>query len=289
MPGPGKYKDIAKAANDLLNDAYQFNNKFKLKTKSSSGVTFTTEGAMCGKGVSGKIGSSFKAYDGINVDKLQCTTDGRIVVESTLLNAIEGFKFKLTAEDGSAVGASGKEYKPQGTLGADYASDNLTFSGKVDVTNGPSLYASALTSYEGVLFGGEVKYNTDFDGSGSGSLQDFGGAIGYKANDYSVVLKSAKKTSQLNLSIHHILSPEYAFGAVASYARDSGKTSLNVGGSYKVDSANELQGKVNSSGVVSGNWITKVSKGVKVTASASFDATDIGGDNGKFGLSFVLG
>jgi len=289
MPGPGKYKDIAKAANDLLNDSYQYNNKVKLKTKSTTGVTFTTEGVLTGRGVSGKIGSSFKAYEGINVDKLQYTTDGRVVVESSLANAIEGFKFKVTAEDGSSVGASGKEYKPQGTISAEYGSDSLSFLGKVDVTNGPSLYASTLASYDGVLFGGEVKYNTDFDGSGSGTLQDFGGAIGYKASDYSVVLKSAKKTSQLNLAVHHILSPEYAFGAVASYARDSGKTALDVGGTYKVDGANELQGKVNSSGIVSGNWITKVSPSVKLTASASFDATDLGGSNGKFGLSFVLG
>jgi len=192
---PGKYKDVAKSANDLLNSDYKFVKSLKLKSKSSNGFDFTCESKL-GAAVSSSLSTKFSPAANVTVDKLQVNTDGRVVVESSLKNAVKGMTFKFAAEDGSSKGASGKEYTPQGSLSVDYCADKVTVNSKLDVVNGPTLSVSALTGHGGFVFGGTMTYNTQFDADGkSGAVTNYGGAVGYKTSDFTGSLLASKSAA----------------------------------------------------------------------------------------------
>jgi len=286
---PGKYKDVAKSANDLLNSDYKFVKSLKLKSKSSNGFDFTCESKL-GAAVSSSLSTKFSPAANVTVDKLQVNTDGRVVVESSLKNAVKGMTFKFAAEDGSSKGASGKEYTPQGSLSVDYCADKVTVNSKLDVVNGPTLSVSALTGHGGFVFGGTMTYNTQFDADGkSGAVTNYGGAVGYKTSDFTGSLLASKKCSVFDLSLFHAVNRDVKIGAITSYAKKSGATSLTLGGSYALDNQTELQGKLGSCGNLSLNWIQQLSPKVQLTTSASVDVVNIASDTHKFGLGLVIG
>ena len=92
---PPKFSDVAKAADDLMTNDYCFDQKFKLKSKTTNGVELTSELTMKPKAVSAKLTSKFQPFDGITVDKLSVTTSGRFISEATLHNAMDGMSLKV--------------------------------------------------------------------------------------------------------------------------------------------------------------------------------------------------
>lgn len=278
-----KFKDAAKASNDLLNNDYLFQaQKLKIKTKSANGVEFTTEGTLKGsKGVSGKLSASFSPFEGISISKLCVTTDGRFQTEASLNNAMEGVKVTVKAEEGA-------DKPPAGELCVDYKNNNAVVNTSVDVcdVNGPTLYGAATFSYENFLVGGEARYSTGFDSSeGSAALVDYNMCLGYNGGDFTAALTTKKKASALTASVHQNYSKDVQ---LATEYNHSAKT-LTVGGLYKLDGTTKLQGKMNSKGIVSANAIQVVSPGVKLISSVELDAKNFAGDSHKFGLQLVLG
>lgn len=281
---PLKFKDVSKSANDLLTNDYCFDRKFKLTTKTANGVSFTTEGTLIPeKATSGKLTAKFAPFEGITVDKLCVTTAGRFIVETTLNNAFEGAAFTLSAEDGA-----GKA--PQGNVAMKYAADAFTFNSSVDIVNGPTLHAAGSFGYEGFIAGGEVKYNTQFDEKdGSPSVQDFNAALAFKGDDYIVSLTTKKKASEFNFGVHHEVSKDVKVASAFNFAPASGKKLLTLGGIYTVDESTKFQGKVDSNGLASANFIQVVRPQVKLIASAQVDASNLASDSHKFGLQMILG
>lgn len=276
---PPKFKDIAKSATDLLKNDYCFDRKFKLKTKTTTGVSLTTEGTLKPKSVSGKLTAKFQPMQGISVDKLSVTTDGRFITEATLQNAMEGMSLTVKAEDGGKPASAGE-------VSANYKTDNLVVDASVEVVGAPTLHGAAAFLYEGFIFGGEVKYNTtppkQDDGSG---LADYNGAIAYKGPDYTASIHTKKKGSEVLVGIHHAISKDTE---VATTYTHNNKL-LTVGGIYKLDKQTKFQGKVDSNGIVSMNAIQQVQPKVQLIASAQVDAKNFVSESHKFGLQLILG
>ncbi|GBG31026.1 Voltage-dependent anion-selective channel [Hondaea fermentalgiana] len=278
---PVKFRDVGSAANDLINNDYCFDRKFKLKTKSVNGLVLTTEGTLKPKGVAGKLSAAFKPFDGITMKKVCVTTDGRFSTEASLDNALEGVTFTVKAEDGA-------NKPPAGELCVDYKSGNATVNTSVDVcdVNGPTLYGASTLAYDNFLLGGEIRYNTGFDSTdGSPSVVDYNAALSYHGGDFVAALTSKKKLSDLTFNLHQRYSKDIALATTYNHSSKL----LTVGGIYKLDMATVLQGKLNSKGIVSANAIQMVSPGVKLITSVEVDAKNFAGDSHKFGLQLLLG
>jgi len=276
-----KYGDISKSASDLLNNDYCFDRKFKLKTKTANGVEFTVENVMGSKGVAGKLTTKCSPMDGIKVEKAGVKTDGRLFGEFKLTNAVKGAEFTLKAEDGA-----GKA--PAGNFAVNYSTGSVNLDANVDVVNGPTIYGAGTFGYDNFTLGGEVKYNTDFDGEGSASVQDYNGAVAYSGRDFTASLTTKKKASSYSLAYHHSVNASTTVATQFDFSASAAKT-LTVGGIYKWDSQTKFQGKFDSNGVASANWIQVLRPQVKLISSAQVNAKDFSGDSHKFGMSLILG
>lgn len=282
---PTSYGDFAKKAGDLLNKEYQFNTKLKATTKTANGVKLTTEGSMKpSKSISGKTGASFTHSSGIKVDKLQATTAGRLVGEFSLSGVVDGASFNFKCEDGNAPG------KQKGTVGVEYGADSFNFEGTLDVINGPTVSANTVFAYDKFLFGGDFSYNTQFDDENSdAAFGGYGAKVAYNTSDATYVLAAGNKFDALSVSVHQTVDSSTSVAMQAAYGVKKQTKSLTLGGSYRLDGDTELQGKVNSDGQVSFNFLQQVSPKVKLGASVALDATNVASDNHSFGMALTLG
>lgn len=280
MAPPG-FGDFSKAANDLINNDYCFDRKFKVKTRTENGYEISSEGSLKGSSnaVAGKLTAKIPFQNGITINKLGVTHDGRFIADASFRNVIKGLSLSTLVEDG------GKK-APIGELGATFKNELFTAKLKVDAMNGPTIKDSVTMRHDKFVVGAEVKYDTGLDKKGSsGGLKDYSAGVSLIENDLIVSAKALKKLSEYELSFHHQMNSDLQVGAVFKKAKAQ---TLTFGGLYKLDKYTTLQGKVESSGVVSMNAIQKVSKNLKMIVSTSVNAKDLAADSHKFGLQFHL-
>eukprot|EP00286_Rhodomonas_abbreviata_P003768 CAMPEP_0181343146 /NCGR_PEP_ID=MMETSP1101-20121128/31423_1 /TAXON_ID=46948 /ORGANISM="Rhodomonas abbreviata, Strain Caron Lab Isolate" /LENGTH=191 /DNA_ID=CAMNT_0023454741 /DNA_START=71 /DNA_END=642 /DNA_ORIENTATION=+ len=182
-----KFGDVQKKSGDLLSREYFFDKKFKLTSKASNGVKFTTEGCLAPKSASGSLSASFgTSLKGLTVDKLAVTTAGRFKGEASLSDALPGTKLVIKGEDGGGKNPSGK-------LDVQYTKDALRVDTSLDFTDGPTVHTAATYGYKQYLVGAELKYNTMLDDKGSPAVEDYNAVLGYTQADVSASVKTANK------------------------------------------------------------------------------------------------
>lgn len=278
---PPKFGDFSKAANDLLNNDYCFDKKFKVKTKTGNGYEITSEGAMkrVSNSVSGKLTAKIPFSNGIVLNKVGMTHDGRFIADASYSNVIKGLSLSTLVEDGG-------KGSPVGEIGATYKHDIFTASLKVDAMNGPTLKDSISAKYENILVGGEFKYDTGIDKKGKGAgLKDFSLGASIVENDFVCSAKALKKLTEFEIGVHHKVSGDVELGAVYN----KGKThNLSFGGIYRPDKLTTIQGKVDSTGTVFVNHHVKVTNSLKLITSAQVNATNLAADTHKFGIQLHL-
>jgi len=284
--GPTRYGDLPKKATNLLTDDYNFDRKFKLVTKSGSGVTFTSEGTLAPKKVDAKLTAKFAPAPGVSVDKLQLTSAGRIIAESTFKNVVKSTDVVVKVQDGA-----GKS--PNGELEVKHTAPKFTVDAAVDVVQGPSLTVSGTVApVDKWVVGATVKYNTNYDAKKDPVFEDYGVTVAHQTADATLALATKSKLSALSLTAYVEPSDvaQVAFQADASLKSDAklGDVTLAVGGLYVLDKDSKVQAKVDSKGLVSANYHVNIRPGVKGVASVQIDALQIAGDSHKFGLSLIL-
>lgn len=278
--GPPKFGDFSKSVDDLLNNDYCFDRKVKVKTKTANGYEITSEGVMKGGNtVTGKVTAKIPFSNGITLNKLGVTHDGRFIADASYSNVIKGLSLSTLVEDG------GK--KPSvGEIGATYKHAMFTAKLKVDAMNGPTIKDSVSVQHKNFVAGAEVKYNTGLDGKASSAgLKDYSAGLSYVEKDVVVALKALKKLTEYEVSVHHKVHSGLQVGAVYKAGKSQ---SLSFGSLYKVDSLTSVQTKADSTGLVSVNFIQKVSDNLKMIVSSSVDATNLAADTHKFGLQLHL-
>jgi len=281
---PTRYGDFSKKTSDLLTNDFSFDRKFKLTTKSSAGVTFTTEGTLKPKKLDGKLTAKWSPADGLLVDKLSISSEGRLVGEATLKNALKNTDLVCKVQDGGGQG-------PAGELEVKYTHEKFTFDCGVDVVNGPTLSASGSASFtNGLTFGASIKLDTKLDeGKGSPELKDYNGAVSYTQKDVTCVLTTKSKLNEVSLALYNDLSKDTQLGAQCNFLTKGELKSMEVGAIYQIDAETKLQTKVDNKGLVSANYIVGLRPGAKGIASVQVDALNFAGDAHKLGLSLILG
>jgi voltage-dependent anion channel protein 2 len=278
------YKDIAKTAENVLKDDYDYSRKLKVKSKASNGVTFTTEGEMgSNKSIVAKLSGAF-THDQTNVvfKKLQVTTHGRLITEAELPNVFtHGLKLTAKIEDGSV--AKNASAKRVGVFGYEYTKDSIAVDGQADIGHN-TLRQSIVYGMDNVLIGAQAAFNLD-----KSALSDHNVALSYKGGDFAATLQTKKKFNALSGSFFHRLSKDTIYSAVFDYDLKSGSNHLTVGGRFHADHLTTYAGKVESDGHVSLVLIQKIRPFLSLTTSAHIDAKNFDGDAHKFGIGLTMG
>lgn len=289
---PPKFKDLGKAARDILTKDYHGDRKLKVTTKTSNDVTFTTEGKMVNNSsVLGSLSAKFKHSSGIRINKLAVNTHGRVNGEIFMDDVVDGATVNVKFEDGNAgQNLGGKDYKQSGSVGIDYADNSMTVGANFDVVNGPTVNLNTVfAATDEILLGGNFKYNTGLDeDSGSADVEDYGVAVGYAGADFDAVLNAGKMFKQVDLSVLHRVDNDTTVAVQASYNTGSQTKGLTLGGSWALDNDTSFQAKVDSNANLSFNYIQQINSSVKLGASVSLDAKDFAADTHSFGLSLTL-
>ncbi|TMW69379.1 hypothetical protein Poli38472_001535 [Pythium oligandrum] len=278
------YKDIAKTAENVLKDDYDYSRKLKVKSKAANGVSFTTEGEMgSNKSILAKLSGAFSHnQSGVVFKKLQVTTQGRLVTEAEVPHVFtHGLKLTAKIEDGSVVKNAGA--KRVGVFGFEYQQHNVAVDGQVDA--GSSTIRNAVVyGIDNVLVGAQAAFNYN-----KSAVTDHNVALSYKGADFAATLQTKKKFNALSGSFFHKLSKDTIYSAVFDYDLKSGSNHLTVGGRFNADHLTTYAGKVESDGHVSLVLIQKIRPFLQLTTSAHIDAKNFDGDAHKFGIGLTLG
>jgi voltage-dependent anion channel protein 2 len=272
--GLTKYSDFGKKASDTLgSDYYSYDRKLTVKSKTSSGVSFKAEGAVSGKDgpISGKFTGGFKPFDGVEVKKLTLSSKSRLGVEASLKGVADGLTFTVVTD-------SGFDVVPQGlTVKADYSTSAFTVNNDINVFKS-AVKTSASFGFGDFLVGGMVQYE--------GDVKDFNAGLSYSGGDFSANLETKKKMSTVSAGYFQKLNSDINLAAtVSAKLADPSSASLAVGCVYNVDSESEVASKIDSAGVLSLGYNQKITKGIKLGASAEINAAKFESDDHKLGLN----
>ncbi|KAH9249394.1 hypothetical protein BASA81_012925 [Batrachochytrium salamandrivorans] len=287
---PTRFGDFSKKGADVFSNDYSFDRKFKWTTRSAAGVTFTNEATLKPKKLDGKFTAKWSPAEGLFVDKLSISSEGRIAGEATLKNALVR---NSVSSDLVVRVQDGANQAPQGELEVKFSGDKFTLDVTTDVVSGPTIVAtSSFQLPNSVLLGASVKVNTKLDDASGASpeVKDFNLAASYTKNDVIASFATKCKLSEGTFTLHNNYNKSTTLAAQVTLGATKGELkSMQVGAIHQLDADTKLQTKVDNKGVISANYILQVKPDVKAIASVQVDALNFAGDAHKLGLSLILG
>ncbi|XP_039273209.1 non-selective voltage-gated ion channel VDAC2-like [Styela clava] len=280
---PPTYGDLGKSARDLFDKGYNYGfAKVDLKTKSSSGVEFTTKGSSAH--ASGKIGGTLETKYKRPAQGLTFTekwsTDNTLGTEVAIEDQLAtGLKITFCTSFSPPTG------KKSGCLKTAYKRDYLHMNLDTDFNfAGPTLQGSSVVGYEGWLGG----YQFAFDTSKS-KLTKSNFALGYTGSDFQL-LTTANDGSEFAGSIFQSVNKDLSTGVQLSWTSGQSSTRFGVAAKYNWDKDATINAKVNNAGQVGLGWTHKLREGVKLTLSSLIDGKNFnsGGHQLGLGLEFEV-
>jgi len=272
---PVKFSDLGKDAKDLLEKNFHFGAvKIEGKTKSKSGVQFTTTGKLDTEsgnvfgGLDGKLVSGCKNLDVTT----KWNTNNVVEVNATHSNAVPG----LTAEvDASFSPDTGKK---TAKLSSSFTHEYFHSTHDIDVTAGPLMHGSLVLGYKGALLGTSGSFDVS-----STALKSNGISFAYHGDGYKIH-SSMTDFAKYGGSISHNVNDNLSAAAAVAWA-EGASPSVTVAGQYKIDADSSMKVKVDNGLRVGLSYISKLRDGVQVTLSALVNAKDVNGGGHKLGMS----
>lgn len=232
------------------------------------GVTIETE-ADSKFALTSKIGTKF-SYAKFNVDKGQVKADGGGVLETSLAVTPE-VKLYFKASKGAE-------------LIVDYVKGGLYATGAVDVIDLSKVTSSACYSLpSGIKVGGDLTYG--LKGAKTG-LSGFSAGASYTHGPIFASLSAVNKFSMYEIGLLYKVNSDITLASVTNHTADNKCTVLGVGGAYKVPSIGTIKAKYGTDHVINACVTREVAPKVSLTASASFNASDL--STFKPGMSFSM-
>eukprot|EP01041_Mallomonas_annulata_P005079 gene5079-10165_t len=275
------FRDLGKSITDLLENDFLTSQSLKVKTKSTSGVEWRTEGKILPeKLVLGKISASYKNDDGISFDNIRIDSEGRVLAEASM-RTTEYLTLKVSAEDGRYE--PGRPLHSFGKLGVEYSIPNVAISADVDVVNGPTFYGSALLKYNRVRFGWQTIWNTHLEDKGDHpELTGLNLGLHYDGKDWEGCVRTTDLMSKLNLSyIHHVTNILDVSGFV-SYGLKSNHQEIVLAGKYQLDQSSSIKVKVDSNATISASFQQHLSQYLQANAREGAP------DTSRFGIGLYF-
>ena len=262
-----QFKDIGKNSKDLLEEDYFFSQRLKIKTTNASDLSWLTEGELSAKGGANASITATRKGSTLSLDKLRVKSDGRVLVEASLLTS-NSTKFIMCAEDGRQE--PGKPLHSVGKLGCEFkipgASYGGTITSDIDVVNGPIFRSSALYNYsKATKLGGEIVVNTRLEEKDpTPELSDINLGISYDGPGWNLTGKTMDYLGTLRLSYTHNVSEKLTLASQLDYRiKGNPWQKLSVGSRYVMDES-VIKAKIDSNAILASSFTHQLSKFVKM-------------------------
>ncbi|KAI4898746.1 hypothetical protein NFI96_014141, partial [Prochilodus magdalenae] len=281
MAVPPAYSDLGKSAKDIFSKGYGFGTvKLDLKTKSQSGVEFSTGGSSntdTGK-ASGNLETKYKVKElGLTFNQ-KWNTDNTLTTEVTMEDQLaKGVKLGL---DTSFVPNTGKK---SAKLKTGYKRDYMNVGCDIDFDlAGPTVHAAAVLGYEGWLAGYQMAFDT-----AKSKLAQNNFALGYKAGDFQLHT-NVNDGTEFGGSIYQKVNDQLETAVNLAWTAGSNNTRFGIATKYQLDKDVSISAKVNNASLVGVGYTQALRPGVKLTLSALIDAKNINAGGHKVGMGFEL-
>ncbi|KAL8603883.1 Voltage-dependent anion-selective channel protein 2 [Nucella lapillus] len=278
---PPSYSDLGKAARDIFSKGFNYGFfKLEAKTKTDSGVEFTTSGSSnseTGK-VSGNLETKYKWSEyGLSFTE-KWNTENVLNTEITVEDQLaKGLKLAFETSFAPQTG------KKSGKIKTGYKQDYV--NGNVDVDfdfAGPTVYGAAVMGYNGWLAGYQMAFDT-----AKSKLAKSNFAVGYTTGDFTLHT-CVNDGQEFAGSIHQRVSPDLETAVNLSWTSGTNATVFALGAKYTLDKNATLSAKVNNSSQMGFGYSQKLRDGVKLTLSALIEGKSISQGGHKVGLGLDL-
>ncbi|XP_005738270.1 voltage-dependent anion-selective channel protein 3 isoform X2 [Pundamilia nyererei] len=281
MAVPPAYSDLGKSAKDIFSKGFGYGIlKLDVKTKSQSGVEFTTSGSNntdTGRS-GGHLETKYKMKDlGLTFNQ-KWNTDNTLTTEITLEDQLaNGLKLGL---DTSFVPNTGKK---SAKLKTSYKRDFVNVGCDLDFDMaGPTVHTAAVLGFEGWLAGYQMAFDT-----AKSKLVKNNFALGYKTGDFQLHT-SVNDGTEFGGSIYQKVNSNLETAVNLAWTAGSNNTRFGLGAKYQLDKDASLSAKVNNACLVGVGYTQTLRPGVKLTLSALIDGKNVNAGGHKIGLGFEL-
>lgn len=277
---PPTYGDLGKSARDVFGKGYHFGLiKLEAKTKTESGIEFTTGGtsALDSGKVNGSFESKYRCKDyGLTFTEKWNTDNQLNTIVDVQDQIVRGLKLTL---DTTFVPATQSK---SGKVKAEMKHDMFTFNSDVDLnTVGPVVNASAVVGHNGVLAGYRMAFDT---GKSKLTKNHFG--LGYSTGD--MVAHMSVADGKYDASLYNKCAPNMESGVQLGWSSKDNVTSFGVACKYNLDKDASIRAKVNNSSIIGLGYQQQLRKGVKLTLSTLIDGKNFNQGGHKLGACLEM-
>uniref|UniRef100_A0A182IVE2 Uncharacterized protein n=1 Tax=Anopheles atroparvus TaxID=41427 RepID=A0A182IVE2_ANOAO len=310
---PPAYSDLGKQARDVFNKGYHFGLwKLDVKTKTNSGVEFSTSGHSnqdTGK-VFGSLETKYKVKEyGLNFSE-KWNTDNTLTSEVSVENQlVKGLKVSFDGmfvphtgyvrPFGYAVSYKYRRKGPQekdttnalalsyrsktGRFKTAYSHDRVRVDADFNVDlSGPLVNASGVANYQGWLAG----YQVAFDSQKSKiTANNF--ALGYSAGDF-VLHTNVNDGREFGGLIYQRCNDRLETAVQLSWASGSNATKFGMAAKYDLDKDACVRAKVNNQSQIGLGYQQKLRDGITLTLSTLVDGKNFNAGGHKIGVALEL-
>jgi len=276
---PPKYGDLGKQANDVFSKGYNFGLiKLEVKTKTNTGVEFTTGGNSnleTGK-VAGNLETKYQVKDlGMTLTEKWTTDNSLNTTVDVVDKLVPGLKVSLDTKFAPGTGAK------SGSLKTEYKHDAAMVTADMDLALS-AINASAVVGQKGWLAG----YQTCFDLSKSAvTKSNFG--LGYSTSDM-VLHTSLTNGADFGGSVFQKLSPNLETGVTLGWSSANTATKFGIGAKYVLDDGAVVRAKINNSSEIGLGYQQKLRDGVTVTLSTLVNGANFNAGGHKIGVTLEM-
>jgi len=277
---PPTYGDLGKASRDVFSKGYTFGMlKLDVKTKTSSGVEFSTGGVSNQE--TGKVFANFetkyklKEYGVTFTEKWN--TDNVLVTEVAAQDFMKGVKVSLDTSFKPQTGDKSLKAKTE------FKNQTLAANADLDFKAGaPTINASVVLGYQGWLAG----YNTKFDSQKS-KIVGNNFSLGYAVGDL-VFHTSVDNGQEFGGSVYHKVNPNLETAVNLAWSAGNNDTRFGIGCKYNLDHDTAVRAKVNNNSQIGLSYEQKLREGVTACFSTLIDGKNFNEGGHKVGFSLNL-
>lgn len=269
------FADLGKTAKKLLEDDYCFDNKVTLKSATSNGVIYTSEGiqdAVSGS-VSGELQGEYR-QKGYNVTT-KLNTSGTFFSEVALEEVgVKGLRVVLN----TTVGKS-----PAGSIGLEYLHSAVAATSYLNYASNPVVNGSLVVGHGGFSIGSETVFDTV-----NNSLSKVNGALNYSDGKGSEITLSILEKGQMGKCTYsHQVSSNFAVAADLRLSRSGDYRLFTMGTKYVLDDSTTLKAKVDSTGSLAAVYMHMIrpKTWVSVSSQVNLNSLEKGGHKVGFALA----
>lgn len=279
MSAPSSYADLGKAARDLFSKGYHYGvYKAEVKTKTASGVEFTTNGSSDhenGRFV-GNLETKYKWKDyGLTFNE-KWNTDNTLATEVSVEDqAVKGLKLSLDTKFAPQSGKKSGKVKTE--FKHDYVHTNLDLD-----LNSLNVFGSAVVGYKGWLAGYQLALDTSKTAKALLSQNNF--AIGYTKDDFTLHA-AVNDGSEFQASVFQKVNSRLETAVQMNWTVGSNDVKFGFGAKYSPDRDSTIRAKINNLSQFGVSYQHKVRDGVSLTLSSLIEGKNLNQGGHKFGIA----